>query len=83
GSEFNEKNNGNIWKDKDVDWENFLFQMDPPERIAERIENVHENFGDRVEYLGPECGLRGAGSRILARKILENTKSGIELFRNR
>lgn len=83
GSEFNKKNNVNIWEDKDVDWQDFPCQMDPPERIAERIEKVHEKLGDRVEYLGPECGLRGAGSRDLARKILENTRSGIELSRNR
>lgn len=82
GTEFNEKNNVNIWKEDEVNWQGFLDQIDPPSKIAERMEKVYEKFGDLVKYFGPECGLRGSPSRDLAAKIFENTKSGIDLFRS-
>ncbi|KXB00176.1 hypothetical protein AKJ48_03805 [candidate division MSBL1 archaeon SCGC-AAA261O19] len=79
-AEFNERNNVNVWE-SGVDWQILLDQIDPPARIAERIEKAYERFGELVKYFGPDCGVGGVIPRDFAAKILENTKSGINLFR--
>ncbi|KXA89547.1 hypothetical protein AKJ40_00015 [candidate division MSBL1 archaeon SCGC-AAA259M10] len=78
-AEFNEKYNVNVWTDESA-WNNFLEQVEPPSRIAERIEGVYNRFGNFLEYLGPDCGLGGAKKLELAKVILKNTTSGIERF---
>lgn len=77
-SEFNEKNDANVWVDEGA-WERFVAEAEPPSRIAERIGKVRDRFGDLVEYLGPDCGLGGAKRVGLARRILENTSKAIEI----
>lgn len=81
-SEFNEKNDANVWSDEEA-WEAFMSETEPPSTIAERIRKVKERYGDLIEYIGPDCGLGGAKRMELARKILENTKSGIEISLDR
>ncbi len=77
-SEFNERNDANVWSDEEA-WETFVSETEPPARIAERIEGVKDRYGDLIEYMGPECGLGGAKRLEFARKILENTANGIEM----
>lgn len=54
-----------------------------PERVATRLEKLHERFGDRIRYAGPDCGLAGFPTRESARTLLENTVKGVQLFRER
>lgn len=81
-SEFNERNDANVWTDEES-WKAFVRETEPPSIIAERIRKVKERYGDLIEYVGPECGLGGAKRMELARKVLENTASGIEMSLDR
>lgn len=53
-----------------------------PEKVAENLNRAGEVLGDLIEFCGPDCGLGNVGSVDLARLILENTSSGVELYRD-
>ncbi|MBS1263573.1 MAG: hypothetical protein MAG715_00756 [Methanonatronarchaeales archaeon] len=56
-------------------------ETESPERVAERTERLHGEFGHRLRYVGPDCGLGGFPSREAARLLLRNTVEGVEMFR--
>lgn len=78
-AEFNEKHGVNVWSDESY-WNDFVDQVEPPSKILKRIEDVYDNLGKFIEFLGPDCGLGGAGRLELAERILRNTKIGIQRF---
>jgi len=58
-------------------------ESESPERVAGRLEKLHDEFGDRIRYVGPDCGLSGFPSREAARTLLENVVEGVEAFRSK
>lgn len=58
-------------------------QDESPERIANRLKHLHQQFDDRLRYVGPDCGLGGFPTRESAKALLENTVKGVETFREK
>lgn len=58
-SVLNEKYNTNVWKDTQYLPE-IVTEMETPTTIAKRLENAYSRFGDRIKYVGPDCGVGSA-----------------------
>lgn len=63
-------------------------RMDDPigseraEVIADRLRNAYRKFGERIKYVGPDCGLGTWPSQRMAFSLLKNTSDGVKLFRS-
>lgn len=78
-AEYNERWDVNVWNDPVM-----LGQMvdeETPALICKRLQNAFERFGDRIKYVGPDCGLGSWPSQALAKRLLANTASGIRAFK--
>jgi 5-methyltetrahydropteroyltriglutamate--homocysteine methyltransferase len=51
-----------------------------PERITKRLEKAYAIFGDRIRYVGPDCGLGSFPTQELAFLVLKNTAEGMKAF---
>ena len=76
----NEKYNINVWKEPDRLSE-IITEMETPEVIAKRLSKCYEMFGERIKYIGPDCGLGSWPTQDLAWQLLRNTTAGIDKFR--
>ena len=56
--------------------------IDPKERIQKRYEEAVAHYGDRLKYVGPDCGLIGWTPQNIAFKLLERTVSAIKEIQN-
>lgn len=69
----------NAWKEPAY-MQKIITEMETPEVIKKRLEKGCAEFGDRVKYAGPDCGLAFWPDQELAFKLLENTAKGIDAF---
>jgi methionine synthase II (cobalamin-independent) len=49
-------------------------------KIKKRLEKAYSIFGDRIKYVGPDCGLGHFPNQELAYLVLKNTSEGIKAF---
>jgi 5-methyltetrahydropteroyltriglutamate--homocysteine methyltransferase len=69
----------NAFKDEGV-LTRVITEYNSPERIAQRLEKAYAIFGDRIRYIGPDCGLGSFPTQELAFLVLKNTAEGIKAF---
>jgi 5-methyltetrahydropteroyltriglutamate--homocysteine methyltransferase len=55
-------------------------EYNSPEKVTKRLENAYALFGDRIRYVGPDCGLGPFPGQELAFMVLKNTSAGIKGF---
>ena len=79
-SEFSEKHKIDIWRNKEK-FVDLINEFESPDTIALRLRKAVEIFGERIKYVGPDCGLGTWPSQGTARMLLENTAKGVGLFR--
>lgn len=76
-AEFNAANNVNAWGDEEL-ISLAIDEIEPIEKIAERIERAKEKFGDLIAYVGPDCGLFSFPTQELALQLLRNLRRAVE-----
>ena len=79
-AEFNAEHNVNAWGNNEL-ISLAIEEVEPPEKIFERIKLAHEKFGDLVAYIGPDCGLFSFPTQEHALQLLKNVKIALERFR--
>ena len=80
-AEYDELHHTNAFRDKGV-LEAIVTEYNSPEKVTKRLENAYAIFGDRIKYVGPDCGLGSFPSQDLAFMVLKNTSEGITDFYN-
>jgi len=80
-AEYDEIHGTNAFKDKGV-LERVVNEYNSPEKVKKRLEKAYSVFGDRIRYVGPDCGLGPFPSQELAYLVLKNTSAGIKDFYN-
>ena len=50
------------------------------EKVKKRLDKAYSFFGERIKYVGPDCGLGPFPNQELAYLILKNTSEGIKAF---
>jgi 5-methyltetrahydropteroyltriglutamate--homocysteine methyltransferase len=80
-AEYDELHHTNAFRDKGV-LEAIVTEYNSPEKVTKRLEKAFTIFGDRIKYVGPDCGLGPFPSQELAYKVLKNTAAGIQGFKN-
>jgi len=78
-AEYDEQHHTNAFKDKGV-LDAVVTEYNSPEQVTKRLEKVYSIFGDRIKYVGPDCGLGSFPSQELAYMVLKNTSEGIRDF---
>ena len=73
----NEKYDTNVWKDT-THLNEVVTEMETPRVIADRLLHVYGRFGERIKYVGPDCGLGAWPNQEIACDLLKNTAKGIE-----
>src|SRR5665648_754182 len=73
----NEKYDTNVWKDT-THLHEVVTALETPKVIADRLLHVYNRFGDRIKYVGPDCGLGAWPNQEIACILLKNTAKGIE-----
>ncbi len=80
-AEYDEVHHTNAFKDKGV-LEAIVTEYNSPEKVTKRLEKAYAIFGDRIKYVGPDCGLGSFPSQELAYMVLKNTTAGIQDFKS-
>ncbi len=78
-AEYDETHHTNAFKDKGV-LERVVNEYNSPEKVKKRLEKAYSFFGERIKYVGPDCGLGPFPSQELAYLVLKNTSEGITDF---
>ncbi|MHC1599343.1 MAG: methionine synthase [Candidatus Methanospirareceae archaeon] len=78
-AEYDELHHTNAFKDKGV-LNTVVNEYNSPEKITKRLEKAYTIFGDRIKYVGPDCGLGPFPGQELAYMVLKNTATGIKAF---
>lgn len=78
-AEYNEKHHTNAFKDKGI-LKTVVTEYNSPDKITKRLEKAYSIFGERLKYVGPDCGLGPFPSQELAYMVLKNTAEGIKDF---
>ncbi|MEA2075264.1 MAG: methionine synthase [Euryarchaeota archaeon] len=78
-AEYDEIHHTNAFKDKGI-LRAVVTEYNSPEKITKRLEKAYAIFGDRIKYVGPDCGLGSFPSQELAYMVLKNTAVGITAF---
>jgi len=76
-AEFNAMHSTNAWGKEEM-ISLAIEEIEPAERIAERIRRAKDKFGELVAYVGPDCGLFSFPSQELALQLLENLRRAVE-----
>lgn len=79
-SVLNEKYNMNVWKDS-TKLNEIITELETSEVIHKRFVHAYEMFGDRIKYVGPDCGLGSWPSQEIAQQLLNNVSKSIQKFR--
>ncbi|MBK5191458.1 MAG: methionine synthase [Methanosarcinales archaeon] len=80
-AEYDEIHHTNAFKDNHV-LKTIVTEYNSPDKITKRLEKAYSIFGDRIKYVGPDCGLGPFPSQELAYVVLKNTSEGIRDFYN-
>ncbi|AAB89137.1 MULTISPECIES: methionine synthase [Archaeoglobus] len=75
-AEFNALHGVNAWGNEEL-ISLAIDEIEPVEKIAERISKAKERFGDLLAYIGPDCGLFSFPSQELALQLLENVRKAV------
>lgn len=78
-AEYDELHHTHAFKDRGI-LKTIVMEYNSPEVIAKRLENAYAIFGERIKYVGPDCGLGPFPSQELAFMVLQNTAAGISSF---
>ena len=78
-AEYDEIHHTNAFRDKGV-LETIVNEHNSPEKVKKRLEKAYAIFGDRIRYVGPDCGLGPFPYQELAYRVLKNTSEGINDF---
>ncbi|MHA1727153.1 MAG: hypothetical protein ACTSWY_00290 [Promethearchaeota archaeon] len=62
--------------------ESLLSIIDGNERIKKRYKEAIKRYGDRLKYVGPDCGLKSWGNQIVAKSLLIRTVNTIKKLRD-
>ena len=54
-------------------------ELETPDVISKRLEKAHSIFGERIKYVGPDCGLGSWPSQQIASQLLQNVAAGIKI----
>lgn len=76
-AEFNAANNVNAWGNEEL-ISLAIDEIEPIEKIAERLKKAKEKFGDLIAYVGPDCGLFSFPTQELALQLLRNLRKAVE-----
>lgn len=80
-AEYDEIHHTNAFRETGV-LETVVNEYDSSDKVKKRLENAYSIFGDRIKYVGPDCGLGSFPSQELAYLVLKNTSEGIKDFYN-
>jgi 5-methyltetrahydropteroyltriglutamate--homocysteine methyltransferase len=58
--------------------EGIMSLIDSKERIKNNLENAIEHYGDRLKFIGPDCGLSGWYYPEIAYELLHRTHEAIK-----
>ncbi len=72
-AEYNSKHGVNVWGDEDGVMK-AIDEIENPEKIEKRLRRAMDLFGERLKYIGPDCGLFSFPLQRSALKLLENIK---------
>jgi 5-methyltetrahydropteroyltriglutamate--homocysteine methyltransferase len=78
-AEYDEIHHTNAFKDKNV-LRGIITEYNSPEQVAQRLAKAYAIFGERIRYVGPDCGLGSFPTQELAFLVLKNTAEGIKAF---
>ncbi|WP_367344302.1 methionine synthase [Methanomethylovorans sp.] len=77
-SVINDKYGTNVWKDASR-LQEVVTELETPDVISKRLEKAHSIFGERIKYVGPDCGLGSWPSQQIASQLLQNVAAGIKI----
>lgn len=75
-AEYSELTGVDVWKTKD--FEDMVERLENKKNIAKRISKAYSRFGERIKYMGPDCGLGSWPSQKAAKKLLTNTAEAVD-----
>ena len=78
-AEYDERYHTNAFKEAGI-LEAVIAEYNSPELLKKRLEKAYARFGDRITYVGPDCGLGAFPTQELAYTVLKNTAEGINAF---
>ncbi|MCW7079043.1 MAG: methionine synthase [Canidatus Methanoxibalbensis ujae] len=79
-AEYDEKYHTDVFREKNL--KKVIEEFNSADIIRKRLEKALSSFGERVKYIGPDCGLGTFPHQKLASLLLENTRKGIDAFRS-
>lgn len=77
-SVLNDKYGTNVWKDASR-LQEIVTELETPDVISKRLERAYSIFGERIRYVGPDCGLGSWPSQKIAFQLLQNVATGIQI----
>lgn len=77
-SVLNDKYGTNVWKDTSR-LQEIVTELETPDVISKRLEKAYSIFGERIKYVGPDCGLGSWPSQQIASQLLQNVAAGIKM----
>jgi 5-methyltetrahydropteroyltriglutamate--homocysteine methyltransferase len=77
-SVLNDKYGTNVWKDASR-LQEIVTELETPDIISKRLEKAYSIFGERIRYVGPDCGLGSWPSQKIAFQLLQNVAKGIQI----
>lgn len=80
-SVLNDKYGTNVWKDTSR-LQEIVTELETPDIISKRLEKAYSIFGQRIKYVGPDCGLGSWPSQQIASRLLQNVAAGIQMSGN-
>jgi 5-methyltetrahydropteroyltriglutamate--homocysteine methyltransferase len=78
-AEYDEQHRTNAFRETGV-LEAVVTEYNSPDLVTKRLESAYARFGDRITYVGPDCGLGAFPTQELAYTVLKNTADGITAF---
>ncbi len=72
-AEFNAMHGVNAWGNEEL-ISLAIDEIEPVEKIKQRVKAAKERFGELLAYIGPDCGLFSFPSQELALQWLENVR---------
>lgn len=78
-AEYDELHHTSAFKDKGI-LRAVVTGYNSPDKITKRLEKAYSIFGERIKYVGPDCGLGSFPTQELAYVVLKNTAAGIRGF---
>jgi len=80
-AEFNQIHGVNAWQDTGL-IDQAINELESVDTVLSRVKKAYDNFGDRIAYFGPDCGLFSFPSQELACTLLRNMSEAVKKFRD-